>query len=95
MQDPDEIQNILNNTKNIPQFGGGPGRNPAYPYGVAYPPAGYSNNVQLGLLTEHMLRVFIISVNVEKIHECRYTKEIVKNLQLLAFRLRLRLLKRN
>ncbi len=28
-----------------------------YPYSQGYPPMGYTNNVQLGLVTEHMLRV--------------------------------------
>lgn len=32
----------------VPQF---------YPYGPAYPPQGFSNSVQMGLVTEHMLRV--------------------------------------
>lgn len=30
--------------------------NAQYPYGMVYPPNGFSNQVQIGLMTEHMLR---------------------------------------
>lgn len=52
----DSLNSILGNPA------GGVG---GYPYGMAYPQAGYTNNIQLGLMTEHMLRVTYLGLKLK------------------------------